>query len=81
MHDQPSPAPADEETETDFAILALLLDPEIPGLWSADEITREIGKQNAVRDGLVRLHGAGLVHRCGEFVFPTRAAARFDQLA
>jgi hypothetical protein len=29
---------------------------------------------------LVSLHAAGLVHRCREFVFPTRAAARFHQL-
>ena len=33
-----------------------------------------------VIDGLASLHAAGLIHRCGDFVFATRAASRFDRL-
>jgi hypothetical protein len=29
-------------------------------------------------DAVAALKGAGLVHCCGEFVFATRAAIRFD---
>ena len=34
----------------------------------------------AAEDAIVGLNAAGLVHRIHEFVFPTRPAARFNQL-
>jgi hypothetical protein len=46
-------------------------------LW---EIAQAIGSEPAAEDAIVGLRAAGLVHRFGEFVFPTRPAARFDQL-
>ena len=42
--------------------------------WAVRELVLEIGSQIDVEDALARLHGAGLVHRCGEFVWATRAA-------
>ena len=42
------------------------------------ELRRELGAEPA--DGLARLRGAGLVCRLGEFVWPTRAAVRADEL-
>jgi hypothetical protein len=43
-------------------------------------VVREIGDRIAILDSLVRMHGAGLAHLCGDFVLATRAALRFDAL-
>lgn len=68
-----------DERATDWAVLVLLLDGGcVP--CSTDEIAREIGDQSAAIESLIRLHRAGLVHRCNEFVFPTRPARRFEEL-
>lgn len=78
MHDQRSPAEADDQN--DAAVLSLLLDLDAQRPWSIDEVAREIGDSLAVTDSLARLHGAGLVHRLGGFVFATRAAQRGTEL-
>ncbi len=72
----------EDEVRFERAILGLLLDPESRSPWSVEEILRELGdaRVQAV-DGLDSLHRAGLIHRCGDFVFATRAAVRFDQIA
>lgn len=44
--------------------------------FDADDFSRRDAVERAVRD----LAGAGLLHRSGAFVFPTRAALRFDEL-
>ena len=62
----------------DRTILVLLLDRERPWPCSTGELARELGADPA--DGLARLHGAGLVCRLGEFVWPSRAAVRADEL-
>lgn len=61
-------------------VLALLLSSEGPGLWSVGELAQEVGSEVRAVDAVVGLHAAGLVHRCGEFVFVARAAARFGRL-
>ena len=76
MHGQPSHADPDA---TEQGILSMLLVDE--GLWSVDEVAREIGDRVAAEDGIANLFGAGLVHRCGEFVFATRAAVRSARIA
>jgi len=48
--------------------------------WSVDEIVRELQDRIGAHDSVRRLSEAGLVHRLGEFVFPTRTARRADQL-
>jgi len=48
--------------------------------WSVEELEREIHNRGEAVDAVARLAGAGLVHRLGEFVFPTRAARRADEL-
>ena len=69
------------------AVLAILLEAH-PGQLSVEEVIREMTDRpdefavrdtvdNAIRD----LVGAGLLHRHGPFVFATRAAVRFDELA
>lgn len=79
MQDQPiEDAPRDlidEECRTDKVVLSLMWhDRSWP--WSLDEIAREIGSQPNAEDAVRRLSGAGLLHRHGEFVFPSRAARR-----
>jgi hypothetical protein len=66
---------------TEAGVLTLLLDIESGCIWSVEELVRELGAPRIeVLDGIAGLEGAGLIHRCGEFVFASRAAARFDRL-
>jgi predicted transcriptional regulator len=79
MHDQRiDPCPPEEET--DYAVLRMLLHPELRTPMSVDEIVREIGDRVHAIDALARLHGSGLIHRCNEFAFATQAARRFQEL-
>lgn len=41
---------------------------------------RELKSQLDAADAVSALAGAGLVHRLGDFVIPTRAARRSDEL-
>lgn len=63
---------------TDTAILTMLL--ADPSVWAVDEVARELDDQLRAVDGVGRLYAAGLVHRLDGFVFPTRAAARANEL-
>ncbi len=81
MQDQPSRRdPATDIHQVEHVVLTLLLTSDPPGPWSVQEIAQAVGSEIAAADALVGLHAAGLVHRCHEFVFPTRPAARFSQL-
>lgn len=83
MQENPIPADACRKSEetTEATIMALLLSADSRWPWAADELVRELGDSIATIDAINRLHATGLVHRCGEFVFPSRAAERADQLA
>jgi hypothetical protein len=81
MQDERSRTPADDEDRVDFAVLHLLLHSGSPGLWAVDEVATEVGDRLAVVDAIARLKGAGLIHECGEFVFASRAAIRFCEIA
>jgi len=80
MQDEGTSKVAEEEDAADKAILALLLTPEEQRPWAVDEIAREIGDRIDTLDSLARLRGAGLIHRCGEFAFATRAALTAERL-
>jgi hypothetical protein len=77
----------DEQTAADLGIrtekraLTLLLEDRLP--WSVAELTRELGtstdEDNTV-DAIIALAGAGLIHRIGEFIFPSHAARHIDEL-
>ncbi|HEV3095079.1 MAG TPA: hypothetical protein VGY30_11265 [Solirubrobacteraceae bacterium] len=67
---------ADEDR--DGNVLALIIDSGWP--WTVDEIACELRTLLGARDAVARLSGAGLVHRLGELVFPTRAALRADEI-
>jgi predicted transcriptional regulator len=66
------------ESDRDRNVLNLMLDDSWP--WSVDEIARELQDRIGAHDSVSRLAEAGLVHRLGEFVFPSRTARRADQL-
>jgi hypothetical protein len=72
--------PAEQDRDDDVEVLGWLTDDEDQRPWSKAELDREVGDENRVHDALVRLVGAGLVHRCGEFVFATRPAVYFARL-
>jgi hypothetical protein len=71
---------AEQDELDDGMVLAVLLDSNQPGLWSADELIRALGNRVSAADSLMRLERDGLVHRLGQFVFPTRAAVRAGEI-
>ncbi len=80
MQDDPSMDPADVLRVSDSAVYGLLILPDEQRPWSVGELARELGSPIDVEDALARLRGAGLVHRCGEFVWATRAALAADSI-
>jgi hypothetical protein len=79
MLHQGNPDPQAENDHMDFIVLETIIDPAA-GLWSAAEIQQTLGGTINVVDSINRLHGLGLVHTLGEFVFPTRAAVHSHAL-
>lgn len=82
-----STTPADEDAKTERAVLAFVLNLH-PTRLSRGELARALASDPedfAARDAVCRavdeLVAAGLLHRDGHFVAPTRAALRFDALA
>ncbi len=73
--------PRDDDLRIDSAILVLLNGHKEQRPWSVHEMELEIGDRIAVIDSLARLKGAGLIHRCGDFVWISRAALAADALA
>ena len=83
-HDPSSPGGEDRRTES--AVLALLLD-EHPIRLTMDELILVLGgdpdpadPKDAGQRAVTELVGAGLVHRDGSFLAPTRAALYFQRL-
>jgi hypothetical protein len=75
----PEDVRASEETVR-RAILDLLVHEPSQRPWSLRELEAEIGRTLAVQDGVRQLQGLGLVHRCEEFVWPTRATLAAEGL-
>lgn len=59
----------------------MLIDREEQRPWSIDELAREIGDRGDTTDAIAHLYGGGLLHRCGEFVWATRAAMHAEEVA
>jgi hypothetical protein len=78
MQDDPSMGAGDVLRVADSGVYGLLIHPDRQRPWSVSELALELGDRLDVEDALARLHGAGLVHRCGEFVWATRAALAAD---
>jgi hypothetical protein len=77
MQAQSNETVAERDHQTERTILTLLLS-DGQCVWSVEELVAEIGRRLDTTDAVAALNGAGLIHRCGEFVFATRAAIRFD---
>ena len=71
--------PRQAELRLDKEILAVMLD-DVPLPWSVDELARELGDPLGSIDAIRRLSDHGLVHRLGDFVFPTRTARRAAEI-
>jgi hypothetical protein len=67
------------EEEIDNTVISFLLDGDA-WPWSREEIARELGDKADAEDAVARLAGAGLVHRIGDFAFPTRSLRRASEL-
>lgn len=73
---------ADADATLESAILQLVLALH-PATLTLVELTRELGEAEdaeAVERAIRDLSAAGLLHRGGDLVLPTRAALRFDEL-
>jgi hypothetical protein len=58
----------------------LLNDRDVQRPWSIHEIELEIGDAIDVEDAVARLHGAGLLHKVGDYVWITRAALHAEEM-
>jgi hypothetical protein len=79
-------SPAAEDKRTESAVLALLLD-EHPTRLTMDELILVLHADpdrhdpaDSARRAVCELLGAGLLHRDGDFLTPTRAALYFERL-
>jgi hypothetical protein len=79
MQDQPNETVEEQGRRTEQTILTLVLSGG-QSIWSVEELVSEIGRRLDAVDSVAALQAAGLVHRCQDFVFATRAALRFDEL-
>lgn len=84
LHDPASPAEHDRQTAG--VVLALLLE-EHPTRLTTDELALILNAfpsqgwpEDAAKRAIRELVGAGLVHRDGRFLTPSRAALYFDAL-
>jgi hypothetical protein len=77
----PDMEPGERMDNSQKTVLLMLFEDRVP--WTLDELGRELKNQldaADAADAVSALTGAGLVHRLGDFVIPTRAARRSDEL-
>jgi hypothetical protein len=80
MHDEPSRTNPQQDADVrENVVLHMMLDDPTPGLWSTEELGKAAGRIDTA-DALPALHAMGLIHRHGDFVWPTRAATRAAQI-
>ena len=81
-----SRTPAAEDTATESAVLQQVLD-LYPTQVTYAELLREVagqfaefGERDAIERAVRDLVGVGLLHRHDDFIMPSRAALRFNEL-
>jgi hypothetical protein len=72
--------PCVAERHTDNTILGLMFNDASSWPWSVEEIGRELANPNEAQNSVCRLQEHGLVHRIGDFVWPTRTARRAAEI-
>lgn len=67
--------PRHDDDSADSDVMRSLMD-AYPALMTVEEIRRDLRESEAWRltDSINRLDSAGLIHRFGDFIYPTRAA-------
>lgn len=81
MHNDRSMDPDDVlPPVTDESIFERLTRPEEQRPWSVGELVLELRDRVGVEDALTRLDAVGLIHRCGKFVWATRAAVAAEAM-
>jgi hypothetical protein len=78
----PDEAPQDrctKEQQLDCVVLAFMFHEE-SWPWSVEEIARQLDDKDEAIESVNRLTAHGLLHRVGEFVFPTRTARRAAEI-
>lgn len=73
------PDPAEQDRQLDNLVLGCLLT-GASWPWSVAELGHELESEANAIDTVNRLQRAGMLHRCGDFVFPTRSARRAAEL-
>ena len=81
MQDELADNPSEEDERAQKAVLGLLLRPNDQRPWSVQEVEGEVGETVTAADAVASLHAGGLIHRCGDFVFASRAALCMDRLS
>jgi hypothetical protein len=79
IQDGEPPNLAEQDYQIDNVVIDCML-VGAPWPWSVQELAREIGNEVDAVDSVGRLVRRGLLHRSGEFVFPTRAARSAHEL-
>ncbi len=79
MPEQPNQSAGQEDAQFDRNVLDLMFT-EHPWPWTVSEIAREMSSEGGAEDAVNRLATSGLLHRIGEFVFPTRTAGRAAEI-
>ena len=76
--DEDPPDRCEQERQIDCVILSFMFNEPWP--WSVEEIALEYGDKDEASYSVRRLTETGLVHRFGDFVFPTHAARRAAEI-
>jgi hypothetical protein len=80
MQETSTPKPDETLAAVESAIYMMLTVREQQRPWSLHELQLEIGNPIRTEDALQSLRGKGLVHRCGEFAWATRAALATEEI-
>jgi hypothetical protein len=81
MQEQSTCSPEQDSGHIEQAVYALLTVHDEQRPWSLRELELELGDRTAVEDSVRLLQAAALVHRCGEFVWATRAAMHAERIS
>lgn len=74
------PQLCDQQETAETSILDRLTADNQQRPLSIEELVRDFDSSITVEDAVRQLYSDGLIHRCGDLIFPTRAAVRAAQI-